>query len=202
MLAVMLIAIFSCSSLRHYKKVANDIPRNEAKRNILAPICANEFPIKEKTDTVIEYTAIADTVKEQYLKYIIKQLQKQLEQQPECPQIDVDSLYDAIIKAIPTDTIVKIKTITKVIEDSSKLQLADNKYNGLLANYYKLDALYIDTDKQLKQLQQDVNSNSFLLKKLFKKNWYWLLLIVAVIGGYWYLSKMNVFKNIFSKIKV
>lgn len=199
MLAIMLIAIFSCNTLRHYKKVANDMPRSEAKRNILAPICANEFPIKEKTDTVVEYTAIVDTVKEQYLKHIIKQLQKQLEQQPECPQIDVDSLYDEIIKAIPTDTVVKIKTITKVIEDSSKLQLAENKYNGLLANYYKLDALYIDTDKQLKQLQNDVNTNSFLFKKLLKKNWYWLLLIVAVVGGYWYLSKNNIFKNIFSK---
>jgi hypothetical protein len=38
------IALFSCSPLRHYNKVAADKFRNEAELNILAPICRSEFP--------------------------------------------------------------------------------------------------------------------------------------------------------------
>ena len=178
------------------------MPRSEAKRNILAPICANEFPVKEKTDTVIEYTAIPNTVKEQYLKYIIKQLQRQLEQQPECPQIDADSLYQVILSTIPKDTIVKSKIITRIVEDSSKLKIAETKYNELLQDFYKLDATYIATDKQLKELQDNVDSNSFLLKKLFAKNWWWILAILVVIGGYFYIKNNNaVLKNILNKLK-
>ena len=199
---LLLTIFFSCSPLRHYKKVSKDIPRSEAKRAILAPICANEFPVKEITDTVVEYSTITDSTKIIQLKRIIKEMQRELEQRPECPQIDADSLYQVILSTIPKDTIVKSKIITRIVEDSSKLKIAETKYNEILQDFYKLDATYIATDKQLKQLQQDVNSNSFLLKKLLKKNWYWLLLLIAVIGGYWYLSKMNVFKNIFSKIKV
>ena len=178
------------------------MPRSEAKRNILAPICANEYPVKEKIDPVIEYTAIPNTVKEQYLKYIIKQLQRQLEQQPECPQIDADSLYQVILSTIPKDTIVKSKIITRIVEDSSKLKIAETKYNELLQDFYKLDATYIATDKQLKELQDNVDSNSFLLKKLFAKNWWWILAILVVIGGYFYIKNNNaVLKNILNKLK-
>lgn len=72
------IALASCSSLRHYKKVAKDAPRNEAKRNLLAPICALEFPVKNKVDSIVVTEYKADTANENRLKQIIRQLAKQL----------------------------------------------------------------------------------------------------------------------------
>jgi hypothetical protein len=199
---LLLTIFFSCSPLRHYKKVANDIPRSEAKRAILAPICANEFPVKEITDTVVEYSTIADSTKIIQLKRIIKEMQRELEQRPECPQIDADSLYQVILSTIPKDTIVKSKIITRIVEDSSKLKIAETKYNELLQDFYKLDATYIATDKQLKELQDNVDSNSFLLKKLFAKNWWWILAILVVIGLYFYIRNNNaVLKNILNKLK-
>lgn len=199
---LLLTIFFSCSPLRHYKKVSKDIPRSEAKRAILAPICANEFPVKATTDTVVEYSTIADSTKIIQLKRIIKEMQRELEQRPECPQIDADSLYQVILSTIPKDTIVKSKIITRIVEDSSKLKIAETKYNELLQDFYKLDATYIATDKQLKELQDNVDSNSFLLKKLFAKNWWWILAILAVIGLYFYIRNNNaVLKNILNKLK-
>jgi hypothetical protein len=199
---LLLTIFFSCSPLRNYKKVANDIPRSEAKRAILAPICANEFPVKEKIDTVVEYSTITDSTKIIQLKRIIKEMQRELEKRPECPQIDVDSLYEVILSTIPKDTIVKSKIITRIVEDSSKLKIAETKYNEILQDFYKLDATYIATDKQLKELQENVDSNLFLLKKLFAKNWWWILAILAVIGLYFYIRNNNaVLKNILNKLK-
>lgn len=113
LLLLFVIALASCGSLRHYKKVAKDAPRNEAKRNLLAPICALEFPVKNKVDSIVVTEYKADTANELKLKLIIKQLAKQLEQRPECPQIDADSLYDAVKNSIKPDT---LKITTKVKE--------------------------------------------------------------------------------------
>ena len=113
LLLLFVITLASCGSLRHYKKVAKDAPRNEAKRNLLAPICALEFPVKNKVDSIVVTEYKADTANELKLKLIIKQLAKQLEQRPECPQIDADSLYDAVKNSIKPDT---LKITTKVKE--------------------------------------------------------------------------------------
>jgi hypothetical protein len=48
------IALFSCSPLRHYNKVAADKFRNEAELNILAPLCRLEFPFKEGEPVTIK----------------------------------------------------------------------------------------------------------------------------------------------------
>ena len=70
----------SCSSLRHYNKVAKDAtPRSEAKRNILAPVCVAEFPNKQSIDSSIEYIYLPDTTENNQLKIIIMQLLRQLQ---------------------------------------------------------------------------------------------------------------------------
>lgn len=182
----------SCSPLRHYNKVAKDAPRNEAKRNLLAPICALEFPVKNKVDSIVVTEYKADTANELKLKLIIKQLAKQLEQRPECPQIDADSLYYELKKSIKPDTIKITTKVKETLFDSAKfkiLQLTTDKY--LQDAQKKYDA----TTKELLQVQKERDTlkagtkNNIQLGKWFlKNNWLWLLIIAGLFLGYKWLS--------------
>lgn len=192
LLLLFVIALASCSSLRHYKKVAKDATRTESKRNILAPICALEFPVKNKVDSIVVTEYKADTANELKLKLIIKQLAKQLEQRPECPQIDADSLYYELKKSIKPDTIKITTKVKETLFDSAKfkiLQLTTDKY--LQDAQKKYDA----TTKELLQVQKerdtlnDGTENNIQLGKWFiKNNWLWLLIIAGLFLGYKWLS--------------
>lgn len=199
MLAVMLIAIFSCSSLRHYNKVAKDATRTESKRNILAPICALEFPVKNKVDSIVVTEYKADTANELKLKQIIKQLAKQLEQRPECPQIDADSLYYEFKKSIKPDTIKITTKVKETLFDSAKFKILQNetdkylqdaqlKYDELGIAYQKSEANFYKANARVKQLEAGTKNNIQLGKWFLKHNWWWLLIMVGLFIGYKYLK--------------
>jgi len=200
---ILAFTLASCSSLRHYKKVAKDAPRTEAKRNILAPICAFEFPVKNKVDSIVVTEYKADTANELKLKQIIRQLSKQLEQRPECPQIDADSLYDAVKNSIKPGT---LKITTKIKEtkfDSAAfkvlqmqtdkhLQDAQLKYDELGIAFQKSEANFYKANARVKQLEAGTKNNIQLGKWFFKNNWYWLLIIAGLFFGYkWLNSKFT-----------
>jgi len=200
---ILAFTLASCSSLRHYKKVAKDTPRSEAKRNILAPVCALEFPVKNKVDSIVVTEYKADTANELKLKLIIKQLAKQLEQRPECPQIDADSLYYEFKKSIKPDT---IKITTKVKEtkfDSAAfkvlqmqtdkhLQDAQLKYDALGIAFQKSEANFYKANARVTVLEEGTKDNIQLAKWFLKHNWWWLLIIAGLFFGYkWLNSKFT-----------
>jgi len=182
----------SCSSLRHYNKVAKDAPRNEAKRNLLAPICALEFPVKNKVDSIVVTEYKADTANELKLKLIIKQLAKQLEQRPECPQIDADSLYYELKKSIKPDTIKITTKVKETLFDSAAfkvLQLQTDKYMQVAQSRFETSENELaQVKKERDQLKAGTKNNIQLIKWFLKNNWYWLLIIAGLFFGYKWLS--------------
>lgn len=204
LLLATLFTITSCSSIRYYKKVAKDsTPRSEAKRNILAPVCVAEFPNKQNVDTAVEYIYIADTTDNYNLKIIIKQLLRQLQQRPECPQIDEDSLYDAIKSNIKTDTLrIKEKVTIKTIDSAYIYQLTQQReirYNVLQKKLNDtINALHLSQDK-VNYYEQGVKSNKQLLKWFWKLNWWWIMLLICGAASIIWLSRksnvLSFFKN-------
>jgi len=182
----------SCSSLRHYNKVAKDAPRNEAKRNLLAPICALEFPVKNKVDSIVVTEYKADTANENRLKQIIRQLAKQLEQRPECPQIDADSLYYELKKSIKPDTIKITTKVKETLFDSAAfkvLQLQTDKYMQVAQSRFETSENELaQVKKERDQLKAGTKNNIQLIKWFLKNNWYWLLIIAGLFFGYKWLS--------------
>lgn len=196
---ILAFTLTSCSGLRHYKKVAKDTPRSEAKRNILAPVCAIEFPVKNSIDSIVVTEYKVDTSNENRLKQIIRQLSKQLEQRPECPQIDADSMYYAIASSIKPDT-VKITTKIKEtkfdsaafkvlqMQTDKHLQDAQLKYDELGIAFQKSEANFYKANARVTVLEEGTKDNIQLLKWLIKNNWYWLLIMVGLFIGYKYLK--------------
>lgn len=193
----------SCSSLRHYNKVAKDAtPRSEAKRNILAPVCVAEFPNKQSIESSIEYIYLPDTTENNQLKIIIKQLLRQLQQRPECPQIDEDSLYDAIKSNIKTDTLrIKEKVTIKTIDSAYIYQLTsafEKNYNTLQKSYYDSLSELQQVKKELQELKENTHKNKWLVWQLIKINWWWLLIVAGIIVTiYFSKSKVNKILNLF-----
>ena len=196
---ILAFTLTSCSGLRHYKKVAKDTPRSEAKRNILAPVCAIEFPVKNKVDSIVVTEYKADTANELKLKLIIKQLAKQLEQRPECPQIDADSLYYEFKKSIKPDTIKITTKVKETLFDSAKFKILQNetdkhlqdaqlKYDELGIAYQKSEANFYKANARVKQLEAGTKNNIQLAKWFLKHNWWWLLIMVGLFIGYKYLK--------------
>ena len=202
-LLVMMFAIFSCNTLRYYKRVAKDAtPRSEAKRNILAPVCVAEFPNKQSVDSTIEYIYLPDTTENNNLKIIIKQLLRQLQQRPECPQIDEDSLYDAIKSNIKTDTLrIKEKVTIKTIDSAYIYQLTsafEKNYNTLQKSYYDSLSELRQVKKELQDMKENTHKNKWLVWQLIKINWWWLLIVAGIIVTiYFSKSKVNKILNLF-----
>jgi len=200
---ILAFTLTSCSGLRHYKKVAKDTPRSEAKRNILAPVCAIEFPVKNSIDSIVVTEYKVDTSNENRLKQIIRQLAKQLEQRPECPQIDADSLYYEFKKSIKPDTIKITTKVKETLFDSAKFKILQNetdkhlqnaqlKYDELGIAYQKSEANFYKANARVKQLEAGTKNNIQLGKWFLKNNWYWLLIIAGLFLGYkWLDSKFT-----------
>ena len=195
-IAVVFMAI-SCSPLRHYNKVAKDAtPRSEAKRNILAPVCVAEFPNKQSVDSTIEYIYLPDTTENNNLKIIIKQLLRQLQQRPECPQIDADSLYDAVKNSIKPDTLKITTKVKERIFDSAAfkvLQLQTDKYMQVAQSRFETSENELaQVKKERDQLKAGTKNDIQLIKWFLKNNWYWLLIIAGLFFGYkWLNSKFT-----------
>jgi len=200
---ILAFTLTSCSGLRHYKKVAKDAtPRSEAKRNILAPVCVAEFPNKQSIDSSIEYIYLPDTTENNQLKIIIKQLLRQLQQRPECPQIDEDSLYDAIKSNIKTDTLrIKEKVTIKTIDSAYIYQLTsafEKNYNTLQKSYYDSLSELRQVKKELQDMKENTHKNKWLVWQLIKINWWWLLIVAGIIVTiYFSKSKVNKILNLF-----
>lgn len=182
---ILLLFIVACNPLKHYNKVAEDGNRNETKRNILAPICAKEFPAKKSIDTFvsIEYKTIIDTASEAKLKAIINKLTETIKAKPNCPQFNEDSLYKAIKESIKPE--VQLKNVTtkikETIVDSAALQVAQINFSNLYKKYEVSNA-------EKEKLESGTKNNIQLLKWFLIHNWWWLLIILIIFIAYKYLS--------------
>jgi hypothetical protein len=188
-IAMLAVIFFSCNVVRHYKKAAADVkPVTEKKKEYAALIANRYFPNKEKIDSIVVKEYVSDTTKEGQLRVVIKQLLRQLQERTECPQLNEDSLYDAIIATIKKDTVIIRTKVIKTITDSLAIYNATSQYrynyNLLLKQYNEVfdsNELNKKEVKELRQYKESTNKSSWLLWQLIKKNWWILLTLIAII---------------------
>lgn len=200
-LATFLLILFTLSgcsaekmALKPYKKVAadSDLPRSQAKRNILAGILAAEFPILEITkekDSVVtlhkkDSLAIANQIRS------IKALNDRIAALniskpkgcPPCPYIDVDS----ILNDCPTDTIYVDRWHSK---ETTKHDTISNWLKANELEAYKLTAAQLQfnlTNKtnEFNDLKAYTKTWSYLGNEAWDKLKWWLLGLVILYVGY------------------
>lgn len=193
------IVLNSCSQLRHYKKVAKDAyPRSEAKRKILAPVLAAEFPVKETTkedsNKNVVYKPVFDSVRENNYKKFIRELQKRCAERRE---IDVDSLIEEMKASIPPDTVEVTKNYykTTTVRDSAAMRTQQIYYEDLLKVAQKKYDVLLSTDDKRKDslykvttayntIKAGTKSNVQLGKWFLKNNWWWMLIVVGLLVGF------------------
>lgn len=187
-LGLFLVVLFTgCSPLAPYKKVAADYPRSQEKRNILAPVCKIEFPVEKGKDSSSTTTTVIvkDTSANSALRAKIDQLGTALSQRPDCPQIDKDSLYEAIRSQIKpeTHTITKIERIVETKIDSAGMIVLITQYNQLRQDYQKSVNEGVAKDDKIANLQSDVkDANKWKL---------YFGILAIVVGGYFILRVMK-----------
>lgn len=122
-----LLFALACNPLKHYQKVAADTYRSIPEITLLAPVCAEEFPVRESRDTVImvDEVMVKDTASENSLKDKIAQL---LNSETD-PAIITDTLYKTIKKYYKPEVITRTKytTVTAVKVDSALVKTWQDK---------------------------------------------------------------------------
>jgi outer membrane murein-binding lipoprotein Lpp len=187
LVAIVLVFLAGCSPLRKYKAVAADYPRSQEKREILAPVCKLEFPAEARKDSSSsEKTVIVkDTSANALLRSQIAELSRKLSERPDCPQINSDSLYEAIKSKIKPEVHETTKTV-RVIEtkiDSAGMVVLQTQYRQLKADYDQKEIALQTANKEIDRL------NIALDKEGKWKIYFFILLAVSV--GYVVLRIMK-----------
>lgn len=197
----------SCSDLRHYRAVADDHNRNEAKRSLLAPVCAAEFPPKVSDDTTIRESLrhVRDTTGETRLRNSLDSLSKLLASKPGCPQLNTDSLITVIRATLKPDTVYKDKmvSITRNRIDSAQARMLQDIIAGAKAQITKIEFSYDQLQgmnkqqlAEIKALKDDRNNPGANLKyfclSLIKQWWFWLIM-AGITGVWWLTGRSNIF---------
>lgn len=167
----MLFLLTACNPLRHYEKVAEDENRTQKKRELLAPVCAEEFPVKNSVDSVMitDSVVIHDTTTNTQIKEVLKTYVK------DCPQLNIDSISRQIKARIKPDVIEKTltKTITRIQADSAAIFVITGK----------LDA----ANKRGEQLENDLAKS-----RKRQKTYFWLFVGTLITLGvsHWIRSRI------------
>lgn len=196
---LLILFIFSgCSAekrqLKPYQKVASDanLPRSQAKRNILAGILAAEFPIlevvheKDSIVTVHKNDSLAIENQKKNIKTLndrIALLNKNKPKNcPPCPFVNIDS----ILNDCPTDTIYIDRWHSK---ETTKHDTINNWLKGNELEAYKQTAAQLQfnlTNKtnELNDLKAYTKTWSYLGNKAWDKLKWWLLGLIILYVGY------------------
>lgn len=176
-----ILIIFSgCSELRPYKQVASDYPRSQEKRTLLAPVCKIEFPVEKGKDSSSTSTTIIvkDTSANAGLRDKIAELAAQLAQRPDCPQINSDSLYEAIKAQIKPEVHTVTNTV-RVVEteiDSAGIVVLQTQYAQLQFDYTQKVNEGKEKDLKIAKQEQDIKD---------ARRWMLYFAILAfVVAGY------------------
>lgn len=165
-----IILLASCNPLRHYQKVASDIPRSEAARNILAEICARDFPNKETVyyrDSIVTEIVTDENVNAELLQELQRLKSKT------CPRLNVDSILKLCKTKRDTIRIIQFKSKEVTILDSAAMQRLHNSYKKILS----------DKDIVIAKLQEDLVKSNNKVTSLDKyKKWFFGLLTLNVIA--------------------
>ena len=182
----------SCSSLRHYNKVAADPSRDSKEVAILAQVCNSTFPSKE----VIIYK---DSITTEFIEdsEAINQLQNELNKlkSTECPKLNVDSI---LAKCKGGQTIItKYLTKETIKPDKPKEQLLENKISQLEKEKLEVELA----------LQSQKNTSRELLEKLNEANtklvsfnkWKWFFWGLVGLLGVYVVGRLGILKIPFIK---
>lgn len=159
-----LISFFGCSPLRPYNKVASDqYPRSDKKREILAPVCAVEFPVKPgdrvlvkvETDSTL-YNALKSSntaLLEQFIH--LRDSIYQLNPTPENKSLKDSATYVLnFLETYAPPALVDVRYYERKVLDSAKQQqltdARDSEYRGRL----KAEAERTAKESQLKETEK------------------------------------------------
>lgn len=174
---VLIIALWGCSPYRHWQEVNQDENVDKKKRDLLAPVCAKQFPMIPLIDTF--FTAGKTIIQQDTSGYFglrsqIDSLNKVSAKDPNCPQLNVDSVMAYLKKQIKPTYIYKTDTlrINKVEKDS--------------ALAYAQDQTIQSQQLQIAALQYSLNEWKDKAQHRF-----WLLMAIAAfaIGGIYFRFK-------------
>lgn len=185
----------SCSPYRHYNQVAADGNRDQKKKDILAPVCAQEFPVKEKT--TIEYregeTKIEkDTAGYASFRNTIDSFNV-VAKNKNCPQLNTDSLIQTIQAKIKPEIRTRVDTFRKdvVKADSALMRVYQLQIEALTKEGMRKDV-------KIEQLQATADIKS---KQAANRLWI-IIALCAVIGiGLYFKFKGAIFGIIGNFIK-
>jgi hypothetical protein len=149
------IGLQSCSSerkaLKPYKAVNSDVDTSfkSKKKELVARVCAINFPIQEKT--IIKDSITTKIVRVQDMN-VINKLKAQLAKG--CPEINIDSIYNEL----PFDTIYIDHYHTKTITQKDTLSLYNMGVENSRLTYYnvQLKSVIDDNNKEIEKLNKNL----------------------------------------------
>jgi len=149
------IGLQSCSSerkaLKPYKAVNSDVDTSfkSKKKELVARVCAINFPIQEKT--IIKDSITTKIVRVQDMN-VINKLKAQLAKG--CPEINIDSIYNEL----PFDTIYIDHYHTKTITQKDTLSLYNMGVENSRLTYYNLQLKSVidDNNKEIEKLNKNL----------------------------------------------
>jgi hypothetical protein len=199
---LMLSVLESCNSaarlerkeLEPYKKINSDVSGlfNDKKLELGANYCNDHFPIQVKEivrDSVVK-VLVSDTNSLKELRKLKDLLKKG------CPTLNIDSL---LIQNMIIDTVYLERYHTKTVTEKDTIgnyRVAKELYDTKQALLINQSNLTTATDK-ITLLEANEKNGGYLLKLLFFKYW-WIILLAGIgvgVFGYWklkgqYLSKI------------
>ncbi len=168
-----------------YKTVSTDpAPATEKRKAQLASWVAANFPIQEKIVEKEKIIRITDTSRYAFFRNYIRTLNASLSQN-NCPEINVDSIFNLAKETIKPDTIrtEKIKEITT--KDTTGNWLKEQKQIEIFGIIGKLNA-----EKQA--LQYKLEQSETKSKAKDKYFWYFIISVVVLILSHYLRSKIKI----------
>lgn len=190
------VALFGCSPLRHYEAVAKDSPRSEAKRAILAPVCAVEFPIRDSAGKVNQDYKPADNTNYQgqidSLQNLINELIADAATQAYSAAMAPTAPGE--IKPAPSTALQKVAQAVNKLKETYKPCIPDTVFQTQTI-YRENTARVVDLQNQVTKLaellkQKTIEADDYKHKALVRL--IGLVALIALIGVGIYLKTTKI----------
>jgi FtsZ-binding cell division protein ZapB len=193
---IFMIGLQSCSSekkaLKPYKAVNSDVDSSykEKKKELIARVCAVNFPIEIKT-------VVKDSIRTKILRVqdnnLVNKLKAELAKK--CKDINIDSIYNEL----PFDTIYIDHYHTKTVTQKDTLSLYNMGVENSRLVYYnqQLKNVIDDNNKDIEKLNKNLNE---VEKTKDKWKWRCILACMAFVASWGLYGYFKLRKSLMPKI--